>query len=1235
MTGADQGGGNLSTTIKTVNSATSIVLNASAQTTVGSAAYYYGFMTLESTIASVQSSTTVTLSSVASGSISGAVFSYGTDNHAAFQKAVDTAGQAGGGLVQVPAPTNCPTGAVCGYTIIATDQMTAKAPGAVKIRYNNIQLQGDAPQTNLFCRGAYGSYTKTVAYGLSAGNIRGFCLTIGDDSGANGVAGEAVSNVTISQLHLYGMTNGNTFKTNFSYPPTKSDEWDVTHKAIYMWDKSTFSNITIDSVVIQDFKGENIYSGGSTVTGMMIQNSTLTNFNGNGISMLAADLKVLNNTISNGSNAGIENSTASSGGKMLQQQTYQGNNFSQFPQEAITIVGTDTNIATGKVLITSNSFDTIGEINGVGSQAAVTIGSPIDSNLVPPANVTISNNTCHDCYSWGIFNTSGNSTVQGNNFIVDQYVLNSVFSFDYPFSNITIENNTGSFTAQALARNQPFSDVYMVVPKKASGGYNWKNVVIKGNSWNFPGMAEYQFVTTAGPGWSQVTEDNLRWEGDVCTGCIHQDADHGFINLAQTNNLIEPYGPVVYVNGNAANVTATVDASKEEDGAQVKVVNSGTASVTFVSDANLSLPFIYTLPVGGSLTLTYSASLGKYTIGNAASAITASGGASQSAVINTAFATALQAAVKDANGYALVGVTVTFTAPSSGTSGLFSGTTSTTAVTDVNGIATAPTLTANAQTGTYSVTASAPGLAGLANFSMTNTAPISTSSATYSGMDATTQGTWTGMYGGDGYMIPNGGTTLPGYATVSQAGAGSYTWASPTSDVRALQTSSNSAMRIASTYYSGSSFSFDVNLTDGNAHRVALYLLDWDSSARTESISIVDAGTNAVLDSETFSSFHNGQYGVWSIKGHVVIRVTGTGGVNAVVSGLLFGPAGTVAPPSSSATFTGLDATTQGNWTGVYGGDGYQIANDASTLPGYAAASLSGATAYTWAAATPDVRALSTYSGSTTRIASTYYSGSGFTFDVNLTDGNSHRIALYLLDWDSNTRAETISILDASTLAVLSSEPVASFQNGVYASWNVKGHVLIQVTLTGGANAVVSGLFFGPAGSAAPPPPSATAAYVGADTATQGTWTGTYGSKGQIVPNDLNNVPAFASVSPAGANLYTWMFPTSDVRAPQSSSGSATRIASTYYAADNFKIDLNLTDGNAHRIALYLLDWDSTLRTETISILDASTNAVLSTQSYSGFGGGEYAIWNIKGHVVIQVTCTGGANAVLSGIFLD
>ena len=528
VVGAGPNGGNLVTSIRSYSSSTAVTLSNPAQVAVTTASYYYGAMTLEATIQSVQSSSSVTLSTPALATISGAMFAYGTENHVAFQAAVDSAGAAGGGQVNVPAPSNCPTGAACGYVIIATDQMTAIAPAAVKIRYSNVSLIGDTPQTNLFCRGAYGTYTGEASYGGATGNIRGFCLTIGDNGGANGTAGESVSNVTLANLHLYGMTNGNTNRLNFSYPPQSTDSWDPTHKAIYMWDQEnptqhypTFSNITINSLVIQDFKGENIYSGGSTISGMVIENSTITNFNGDGLSILAADLQVLNNTLSNGSNAAVENATASTGSKALVRQLYQGNTISQFPREGIVIIGTDNGVASGSVSISNNTFETIAQTNASGAEAAIYIVGQTGS--VPPANVTVSGNTCIDCYSFGVFQTSGNTFVEGNSFIVDQASANFVFNFAYSQSNITFSGNTGSATAQAQANHRSVGAVFEVVPPYSSGGFSWNNVVINNNSWSFPGAPEYQFVTTNGPGFSQVSNHNLRWQGDTCIGCTHAD----------------------------------------------------------------------------------------------------------------------------------------------------------------------------------------------------------------------------------------------------------------------------------------------------------------------------------------------------------------------------------------------------------------------------------------------------------------------------------------------------------------------------------------------------------------------------------------------------------------------------------------------------------------------------------------------------------------------------------------
>jgi hypothetical protein len=155
---------------------------------------------------------------------------------------------------------------------------------------------------------------------------------------------------------------------------------------------------------------------------------------------------------------------------------------------------------------------------------------------------------------------------------------------------------------------------------------------------------------------------------------------------------------------------------------------------------------------------------------------------------------------------------------------------------------------------------------------------------------------------------------------------------------------------------------------------------------------------------------------------------------------------------------------------------------------------------------------------------------------------------------------------------------------------------------------------------------------------TKGTWKGVYGADGYAITNDLTNYPSYAQVTFINESSATWAASTSDVRALQKGSPTATdRIASTWYTNTNFTttftIDINLVDGNAHQIAFYCLDWDYNGRAERIDVLDASTNSVLDTRTISGFSNGIYMIWNLSGHVKIQITLTGGGNAVVSGIF--
>ncbi len=187
--------------------------------------------------------------------------------------------------------------------------------------------------------------------------------------------------------------------------------------------------------------------------------------------------------------------------------------------------------------------------------------------------------------------------------------------------------------------------------------------------------------------------------------------------------------------------------------------------------------------------------------------------------------------------------------------------------------------------------------------------------------------------------------------TITPTGATTYTWANPSTATPALEVPGG-ASRIAATWYASTSFTVDVDVTNGQSYNLELYVLDYNGgNARSEQIQLSNAGTGIVLSTETVSSFSNGAYLNWTISGNVLITITKTAGANAVLSGLFLDPAPT---SPTSATFLETDTTTQGNWIGVYGTDGYEIINNPSTthpnaIPAGVTVTPTGATAYTWA----------------------------------------------------------------------------------------------------------------------------------------------------------------------------------------------------------------------------------------------------------------------------------------------
>lgn len=175
----------------------------------------------------------------------------------------------------------------------------------------------------------------------------------------------------------------------------------------------------------------------------------------------------------------------------------------------------------------------------------------------------------------------------------------------------------------------------------------------------------------------------------------------------------------------------------------------------------------------------------------------------------------------------------------------------------------------------------------------TSTSPPPTNSA-FVGLDPATKGNWKNTYGGEGYSIAGGPAALPGYAQLTTPGASFSPWSTSATDQRGLDLGGGA--RVAATWYSATNFSLDMNLTDGATHQVAIYALDYDKRSRVQRVEVLDTSGN-VLDVRTMAGFTEGQYLVWNLSGHFVIRVTRISGVNAVVSGIFLG---TSAPTSGS-----------------------------------------------------------------------------------------------------------------------------------------------------------------------------------------------------------------------------------------------------------------------------------------------------------------------------------------------
>jgi hypothetical protein len=159
------------------------------------------------------------------------------------------------------------------------------------------------------------------------------------------------------------------------------------------------------------------------------------------------------------------------------------------------------------------------------------------------------------------------------------------------------------------------------------------------------------------------------------------------------------------------------------------------------------------------------------------------------------------------------------------------------------------------------------------------------------------------------------------------------------------------------------------------------------------------------------------------------------------------------------------------------------------------------------------------------------------------------------------------------------------------------------------------------------------ATYVRTDSTTLGNWKGVYGTQAEYVAGDSLTDPSYATLTTNGS-VYEWASNSSSSQyLDRASSG---RIGSMLYAAGQLQIGVDLTDGKAHQVAFYIADQNIyQAQSEVVAAYDATTGALLSTQTINVSTGGKYAVFKVSGNVTFKFTPTGGSYGTVGGFFID
>lgn len=159
-----------------------------------------------------------------------------------------------------------------------------------------------------------------------------------------------------------------------------------------------------------------------------------------------------------------------------------------------------------------------------------------------------------------------------------------------------------------------------------------------------------------------------------------------------------------------------------------------------------------------------------------------------------------------------------------------------------------------------------------------------------------------------------------------------------------------------------------------------------------------------------------------------------------------------------TARFVAADTKRLGNWSPLYGSEGWQVPA-IDPVGTQWVIDVDAGSPNIWARETNDERAVAV-PGRPCRYAACWYGFPTFRLAFTPPDPAPRQLVLYCVDWDRMGRRQRIRVLDATNNNDLDTQEIADFGDGQNLVWEISGAVKMEITsMEARKTSVVSGVY--------------------------------------------------------------------------------------------------------------------------------------------------------------------------------